>query len=94
MHLLGDQMSTKLIRDGVELEPLSPAVRYFDEGFQSIQFYEPGRTLKPGDTLLTTCKYKATSGIRSSLTVAGQGTLDEMCQDFLQCKFNVYRCFT
>ncbi|KAG2435555.1 hypothetical protein HYH02_011849 [Chlamydomonas schloesseri] len=81
MHALGRSMITRHVRAGVELPPLGQR-DYFDFNFQSqVEVPFNARTLLPGDTLVTQCNYSGAG--RSSTTMYGPSSLDEMCYNFM-----------
>lgn len=81
MHFKGKRISTRLVRDGQEL----PAVgfkNYYDYNSQGLTGAPVGsRTIKPGDTLYTTCTYDTTSV--SEVTHFGLPSTSEMSFNFL-----------
>ncbi|ORY33879.1 PHM/PNGase F [Rhizoclosmatium globosum] len=83
MHMLGQNSTTRQIRDGKEIVPLG-AVHYYDFNFQGgLAPFQKGAVISPGDTLLTKCAYIPTLNVRSNYTVFGESTEDEMCFNFL-----------
>ncbi|KAJ3186145.1 hypothetical protein HK101_009711 [Irineochytrium annulatum] len=84
MHTLGLNLTTQHIRNGVELDPLSIRAHY-DFNFQvnNAITAPSARTIMPGDSLITTCTYMPTAGVRTNTTTFGLFTVDEMCYDFL-----------
>ncbi|KAJ3186143.1 hypothetical protein HK101_009709 [Irineochytrium annulatum] len=84
MHTLGLNLTTRHIRNGVEMDPITTR-EYYDFNFQTTNpITSPSaRTILPGDTLITTCSYIPTAGVRTSPTHYGLQTTDEMCYSFL-----------
>ncbi|KAI9197235.1 PHM/PNGase F domain-containing protein [Polychytrium aggregatum] len=80
MHGAGQSISTRVIRNGKELQELGRK-DYFDFNFQNFQDIAP-RQILPGDTLITTCVYNSqnTNGYISG----GFGTNNEMCYNFAE----------
>ncbi|KAI9202259.1 PHM/PNGase F domain-containing protein [Polychytrium aggregatum] len=80
MHGAGQSISTRVIRNGVELQELGRK-DYFDFNFQNFQDIAP-RQILPGDTLITTCVYNSQNA--NSPIVGGFGTNNEMCYNFAE----------
>ncbi|KAJ3051516.1 hypothetical protein HK097_007452 [Rhizophlyctis rosea] len=82
MHTLGKNITTRHIKNGVELEPIG-VLSHYDFNFQSISDLPQGpRTLSPGDSLLTTCTFDSTT--RNVSTPYGESTSQEMCFNIIQ----------
>ncbi|KAJ3301140.1 hypothetical protein HDU76_005828 [Blyttiomyces sp. JEL0837] len=71
MHLLGYNQTVRQIRGGTEL-PTLVSRRYYDFNYQGQ--VGMGGTIVPGDTLLTTCAYIPTEGIRTNVTKYGESS--------------------
>ncbi|ORY33868.1 PHM/PNGase F [Rhizoclosmatium globosum] len=83
MHTLGFNISTRQIRNGLEITPLGIR-NYYDFSFQSaVPPIDPTAVISPGDTLITKCTYLPTKNIRSNTTTFGESTSDEMCFNFV-----------
>jgi hypothetical protein len=78
-HLLGREIWTQVIRNGVELAPLASQDHY-DFNYQEFQKLATPYKLYPGDKLVTHCIYDSSS--RTEVTYGGLGTRNEMCYDF------------
>ncbi|KAJ3272255.1 hypothetical protein HDV01_005794 [Terramyces sp. JEL0728] len=82
MHRRGKAMSTKHIRDGVELAPL-PSMEYFDFNFQSYNFVpKTQEKIMPGDRLVTKCTYDTRKD--TEMVVGGWSSEQEMCYAFVE----------
>lgn len=80
MHGLGRQISTRIVRNGVEVPNV--VKKFYDYNYQgSMQPHPMTRKIARGDTLLTRCVYDSTS--RSNATRFGESTQDEMCFNFV-----------
>eukprot|EP00735_Rhodelphis_limneticus_P013920 TRINITY_DN7885_c0_g1::TRINITY_DN7885_c0_g1_i1::g.23751::m.23751 TRINITY_DN7885_c0_g1::TRINITY_DN7885_c0_g1_i1::g.23751 ORF type:complete len:1216 (-),score=353.74,sp/Q9CXI3/MOXD1_MOUSE/32.74/9e-78,sp/Q9CXI3/MOXD1_MOUSE/33.91/3e-41,sp/Q9CXI3/MOXD1_MOUSE/32.85/2e-12,Cu2_monoox_C/PF03712.10/4e-28,Cu2_monoox_C/PF03712.10/4.2e-34,DOMON/PF03351.12/3.4e-28,DOMON/PF03351.12/1.3e-27,Cu2_monooxygen/PF01082.15/2.3e-26,Cu2_monooxygen/PF01082.15/7.2e-27,SapA/PF02199.10/3.3,SapA/PF02199.10/37 TRINITY_DN7885_ len=75
-HLTGRKVNVQVFRNGSELQPLL-ADDYYDFNFQEFHGLTPERVLQPGDSIAVTCNYNTMD--RSSVTVGGLATEDEMC---------------
>ncbi|CAH1248491.1 MOXD1 [Branchiostoma lanceolatum] len=89
-HLLGVKMSTRLIRNGTEIE-----IARDDNYDFNLQFFRMLReevTVYPGDTLVTECTYRSKQ--KDKITYGGPGTPDEMCETFFYYypRFNLTFC--
>ncbi|KAJ3307889.1 hypothetical protein HDU76_004290, partial [Blyttiomyces sp. JEL0837] len=82
MHLLGHNQTIQQIRKNQELENIVSRPNY-DFKYQSTEFLVK-RTLAPGDTLITTCGYIPTAGVRTNVTLWGESSQAEMCFNFIQ----------
>ncbi|KAJ3140828.1 hypothetical protein HK101_003465 [Irineochytrium annulatum] len=84
MHLLGLNLTTQHIRGNTELAPITTR-KHYDFNFQVAGpiLAPTARTIMPGDTLITTCSYMPTLGVRTNATTFGEDSTDEMCFDFL-----------
>eukprot|EP00877_Chromochloris_zofingiensis_P000822 jgi/Chrzof1/10740/Cz05g10200.t1 len=81
MHQTGTAISTRLIRNGQELQPLGE-IRSYDFNFQGASpILSAARQLLPGDSLLTTCVFDSRK--RNTTTTFGASTFNEMCYNFL-----------
>ncbi|KAJ3326183.1 hypothetical protein HDV06_000059 [Boothiomyces sp. JEL0866] len=82
MHRRGKAMSTKHIRDGVELSPL-PSMEYFDFNYQSYNFVPKDQAkILPGDRLITKCTYDTRKD--TEMVVGGWSSEQEMCYAFVE----------
>ncbi|KAI8607127.1 PHM/PNGase F domain-containing protein [Chytriomyces sp. MP71] len=83
MHTLGFNISTRQIRGSQEIIPLGER-HYYDFNYQGVSPpTDPNAVLMPGDTLLTKCRFKPTSGLRNNVTHFGENTADEMCLNYI-----------
>ncbi|XP_078608530.1 DBH-like monooxygenase protein 1 homolog [Branchiostoma floridae x Branchiostoma japonicum] len=89
-HLLGVQLSLRLIRDGVETD-ISRDDNY-DFNLQFVRTLGDEVTIYPGDTLVMECNYRTAH--KDNVVYGGLGTPEEMCMDFLfyYPKFNLHNC--
>ncbi|XP_078593907.1 DBH-like monooxygenase protein 1 homolog [Branchiostoma floridae x Branchiostoma japonicum] len=78
-HLLGVQLSLKLIRDGVETD-ISRDDNY-DFNLQYMRQMGEEIAIYPGDTLVMECSYRSTD--QDNVVYGGLGALEEMCMDFV-----------
>jgi mono/diheme cytochrome c family protein len=76
MHQLGSAFSTHLERAGER----TPLVSLTGWDFESQLFYSFPASLAPGDVLVTTCTY---DNPRDEAVRFGEGTGDEMCNNFM-----------
>jgi len=76
MHTLGVAGSLRIIRDGVELEPIESNWNY-DFNYQNSIFHEDQRIILPGDGLIMDCYFDSTA--RDYATYGGESTQEEMC---------------
>ncbi|KAL9952237.1 hypothetical protein ACROYT_G039460 [Oculina patagonica] len=79
-HLQGTGIWTKHVRDGVELPEIVRDDNY-DFNFQDIQVLSKEVHVKPGDDLITYCKYQTMD--KNKIVVGGLATSQEMCVDML-----------
>ncbi|KAK3088535.1 hypothetical protein FSP39_020262 [Pinctada imbricata] len=79
-HLLARGITTRLIRKGVEQEPLAEDPHY-DFNFQDFRHIRNNRTIKSGDTIVVECTYDSTK--KTAPTYGGLGTSEEMCLSFI-----------
>ncbi|KAK4302315.1 hypothetical protein Pmani_025590 [Petrolisthes manimaculis] len=79
-HLLGRSVRVRHIRQGRELEPIARDNNY-DFNYQEYRALHTPRTVLPGDHLIGECTYN--SWERSTITLGGFKTRDEMCLSFL-----------
>lgn len=79
-HLQGLGIWTKHVRDGVELPEVARDDNY-DFNFQDIQVLKNEVHVKPGDDLMTYCKYQTMD--RDKMVVGGVATSQEMCLSML-----------
>eukprot|EP00058_Branchiostoma_floridae_P019171 XP_002604660.1 hypothetical protein BRAFLDRAFT_94822 [Branchiostoma floridae] len=89
-HLLGVQLSLRLIRNGVETD-ISRDDNY-DFNLQFVRTLGDEVTIYPGDTLVMECNYRTAH--KDNVVYGGLGTPEEMCMDFLfyYPKFNLHNC--
>ena len=78
MHAAGKSMQLQHLRDGKELPKLL-SDNYYDAKYQ--EFQSISGELQPGDQLLTTCTWDTSA--RTSPTMGGLGTEEEMCFSYL-----------
>ncbi|KAJ3116723.1 hypothetical protein HDU96_008962 [Phlyctochytrium bullatum] len=85
MHTLGLNMTIQRVREGKELAPLHVR-RFYDFNYQGITtLNDPDlKRFIPGDTLITTCAYRPTEGLRTNVTTFGEASQQEMCFAFVQ----------
>ncbi|KAM8945538.1 DBH-like monooxygenase protein 1 [Pelodytes ibericus] len=90
-HLAGQAIQIRHYRKGEE-QKLLAYDNEFDFNFQEFQILKEERTILPGDSLITECKYN-TKG-RNTMTWGGLSTRDEMCLSYLMYypKINLARC--
>ncbi|XP_071534713.1 DBH-like monooxygenase protein 1 [Panulirus ornatus] len=79
-HLLGRKVRVRHLRQGRELEPIAQDNNY-DFNYQEYRALKTPRTVLPGDHLIGECTYNSRE--RSSITLGGFETRDEMCLSFL-----------
>ncbi|ODN00137.1 hypothetical protein Ocin01_06550 [Orchesella cincta] len=79
MHLVGDKIRLRHIRNGVEL-PIIAEDNYYDFNYQQSRTLKNELVVLPGDELLTECEYKTTN--KERYVVGGLATHQEMCQIF------------
>jgi len=79
-HTAGAALKLRHIRDGVELQPLD-VNEHYDFDYQQFIELDEMVTLLPGDQFIMECTYDTTE--RDGMTLAGQGSRDEMCVGFL-----------
>ncbi|XP_045118850.1 MOXD1 homolog 2-like [Portunus trituberculatus] len=79
-HLLGRKVRVRHLRNGRELEPIAQDNNY-DFSYQEYRALHRPRTVLPGDHLIGECTYNSRE--RSSITLGGFKTRDEMCLSFL-----------
>ncbi|ROT79588.1 putative MOXD1-like 2 [Penaeus vannamei] len=79
-HLLGRKVRVRHLRDGRELEPIAQDNNY-DFNYQEYRALNTPRTVLPGDHLIGECTYNSRE--RSTITLGGFKTRDEMCLSFL-----------
>ncbi|XP_068207395.1 MOXD1 homolog 2-like [Palaemon carinicauda] len=79
-HLLGRKVRVRHIRDGRELEPIAQDNNY-DFNYQEYRALTNPRTVLPGDHLIGECTYNSRE--RTTITLGGFKTRDEMCLSFL-----------
>jgi hypothetical protein len=77
MHSIGNAFEHTITRKGGKSEDLVSLTGWT---FSAQRYYAIGIDLAPGDALDMTCHYKNDSG---HLVTAGEGTMDEMCFDFM-----------
>ncbi|KAJ3400194.1 hypothetical protein HDV05_001223 [Chytridiales sp. JEL 0842] len=85
MHFLGKNLTTRHIRGDTELAPVLNRT-YYDfnyQGAQKISKETGTNILNPGDTLVTTCAYNPTLGVRRRPTGFGESSESEMCFNFI-----------
>jgi hypothetical protein len=82
MHKRGKAMSTIVVRDGKELEPL-PKYQFYDFNFQSFSYTERQKhKILPGDRLITKCTWDASQDKTDIL--GGHSSEEEMCFNFIE----------
>lgn len=79
-HLIGKSLSTRIVRNGVELPPLLEDKNY-DFDYQEQRLLKEERTIKKGDSLITDCYYDSSQ--RTKVTYGGLSSREEMCLSFL-----------
>ncbi|XP_078603997.1 dopamine beta-hydroxylase-like [Branchiostoma floridae x Branchiostoma japonicum] len=79
-HLAGTAVWTKHMRGGVELPELNRD-NHYSTMFEEIRPLLRRVTVKPGDVLMTSCKYNTAD--RRSVTLGGYGIHDEMCLNYI-----------
>ncbi|XP_033732845.1 DBH-like monooxygenase protein 1 [Pecten maximus] len=79
-HLLAKQFRTRVFRNGSEIEPFADD-NYYDFNFQEFHYLKHERKLKKGDSIEVDCDFDSSS--RTSLTLGGLSTYEEMCLSFL-----------
>ncbi|XP_064082617.1 DBH-like monooxygenase protein 1 [Macrobrachium nipponense] len=79
-HLLGRKVRVRHIRDGRELEPIAQDNNY-DFNYQEYRALSSPRTVLPGDHLIGECTYNSRE--RTTITLGGFKTRDEMCLSYL-----------
>ncbi|KAK6620702.1 hypothetical protein RUM43_010997 [Polyplax serrata] len=79
-HLLGTQVYTKHIRNGVELAELNRDNKYSTH-FQEIRRLKRLVRVLPGDALITTCTFKSSN--KENVTLGGFSITDEMCVNYI-----------
>ncbi|XP_069156757.1 DBH-like monooxygenase protein 1 [Procambarus clarkii] len=79
-HLLGRKVRVRHLRQGRELEPIAQDNNY-DFNYQEYRALKIPRTVLPGDHLIGECTYNSRE--RSSITLGGFKTRDEMCLSYL-----------
>jgi hypothetical protein len=91
MHAAGKSMQLQHLRDGKELPKLL-SDNYYDAKYQ--EFQSISGELQPGDQLLTTCTWDTSA--RTSPTMGGLGTEEEMCFSYLLYypKVGVEKCLS
>lgn len=75
MHFRGRNARVQIIRDGVEIDPLS-VLHDFEYGYQFSKALDQIKLL-PGDRLITTCEFNTMNDTEPA--PGGQGSQDEMC---------------
>ncbi|CAL8126013.1 unnamed protein product [Orchesella dallaii] len=80
MHLVGDKIRMRHLRNGVEL-PIIAEDNYYDFNYQQSRTLKNEIVVLPGDELLSECEYKTTDSPK--YIVGGLATHQEMCQIFL-----------
>ncbi|XP_073254240.1 DBH-like monooxygenase protein 1 homolog [Porites lutea] len=90
-HLAGRKALLRHIRGGVELPEIVRDDNY-DFNFQEYQVLNKEIFVAPGDALINVCGYDTND--RSSATIGGLSTLDEMCITFVMYypKVNLTKC--
>ena len=78
-HGTGVRVSTKHVRDGMELPELNRD-NHYSTHFQEIRALREPRRILPGDSLITTCTYSTMS--RDNATLGGYGFAEEMCVNY------------
>ncbi|KAG7162285.1 MOXD1 2-like [Homarus americanus] len=79
-HLLGRKVRVRHLRQGRELEPIAQDNNY-DFNYQEYRALKAPRSVLPGDHLIGECVYNSRE--RSTITLGGLKTRDEMCLSFL-----------
>nr|XP_053650331.1 DBH-like monooxygenase protein 1 [Cherax quadricarinatus] len=79
-HLLGRKVRVRHLRQGRELEPIAQDNNY-DFNYQEYRALKLPRSILPGDHLIGECTYNSRE--RSSITLGGFKTRDEMCLSYL-----------
>lgn len=79
-HLTGLEVSTKIIRKGVDIGYLFRN-KYYDFNFQNTYLLNPEVPITKDDELITECVYNTND--RTGFTYGGLGTRQEMCYHFL-----------
>ncbi|KAJ8300644.1 hypothetical protein KUTeg_022163, partial [Tegillarca granosa] len=79
-HLLGRKIRTRLVRNGVEQEPIA-SDNHYDFDYQDFRLLKEERTILPGDSIIVECTHDSTG--RTTPTHGGLTTQDEMCLTFV-----------
>ncbi|XP_076032752.1 MOXD1 homolog 2-like [Oratosquilla oratoria] len=79
-HLLGRKVRVRHIRGDRELEPIAQDNNY-DFNYQEYRALPESRRVMPGDHLIGECTYNSRE--RTTITLGGFKTRDEMCLSFL-----------
>ncbi|CAL4069816.1 unnamed protein product, partial [Meganyctiphanes norvegica] len=80
MHLLGQKLRIRLLRDGQELEPITEDNNY-NAMHQEYRAIHQQRYVMPGDHIIAECTYNSHN--RSTITLGGYKTRDEKCLTYL-----------
>ncbi|KAL3871758.1 hypothetical protein ACJMK2_039736 [Sinanodonta woodiana] len=79
-HLLGRAITTRRFQNGTELPPLATDPGY-DFNFQEIRLLKNEIAIKHGESFMVECTYDSTA--RTTPTLGGPSTRDEMCLSYL-----------
>ncbi|XP_052090829.1 DBH-like monooxygenase protein 1 homolog [Mytilus californianus] len=79
-HLLGKGITTRHLRNDVELEPIAEDEHY-DFDYQETRLFRKEITMRKGDSIRVECTYDST--LRKNITYGGFSTTDEMCFSFV-----------
>uniref|UniRef100_H2ZA79 Dopamine beta-hydroxylase n=1 Tax=Ciona savignyi TaxID=51511 RepID=H2ZA79_CIOSA len=79
-HLLGRKAQTTLLRSDGSSEVIERD-RHYSTWFEEIRYVTPVISVKPGDSLITTCAFDSIK--KKNVTLGGLGLQDEMCVGYL-----------
>ncbi|KAM8934323.1 dopamine beta-hydroxylase [Pelodytes ibericus] len=79
-HLTGRGLSTRLYREGKEVEVVNED-KHYSQHFQEIRMLNKTVHVLPGDVLITSCLYNTED--RSTVTLGGFSITDEMCVNYI-----------
>ncbi|XP_063420467.1 uncharacterized protein LOC134705676 [Mytilus trossulus] len=79
-HLLGKGITTRHLRNDVELEPIAED-QHYDFDYQETRLFRKEVPVKKGDSIRVECTYD--SSLRKNITYGGLSTENEMCFSFI-----------
>ncbi|XP_052090828.1 DBH-like monooxygenase protein 1 homolog [Mytilus californianus] len=79
-HLLGKGITTRHLRNDVELEPIAEDEHY-DFDYQETRLFKKEVPVRKGDSIRVDCTYDST--LRNNITYGGLSTANEMCFSFI-----------